>query len=272
MLGGEQSRGKRAKDLQVRLPPSAKLVLRVLESRRYATFYDIAVETGLPERTIKRALKRLRELGVVKALPCIMPCVRDARRRVYMLCYTTTSQGLSTGNSIGAGGGASRAIVPSPGSESKLERGSKPDVRGPSLFSGIDCEACWLSILLKLKRAERKLLFQLKFRSDGSTGNRMLEGGELRQNLQAIRCTEELLFMYHDVYSEEIPAIVCRNCLLLERKGVLKLTSEEREYLKRSMQANLLLVFAGDSAEPHSSSLLDAVVGFAERSEMASKG
>lgn len=74
--------------VEAQLPPSAKFVLRVLESRRYATFAEILEETGLPERTVKHALKRLREAGMVKAVPCIT----DARRRVYVLCYTPSNR------------------------------------------------------------------------------------------------------------------------------------------------------------------------------------
>lgn len=72
---------------EAQLPPSARFVLKVLESRKYATFTEILEETGLPERTVKHALKRLREAGMVK----VVPCITDARRRVYVLCYTPSS-------------------------------------------------------------------------------------------------------------------------------------------------------------------------------------
>jgi DNA-binding MarR family transcriptional regulator len=71
------------------LPPSVKFVLKVLEGKRYATFSEIVQETGLPERTVKYALRRLKELGLVK----VMPCIADARKRIYVLCYTAVEEG-----------------------------------------------------------------------------------------------------------------------------------------------------------------------------------
>ncbi len=68
---------------EISLPPSAKFVLRILVEKGAATFNELVEETGLCKRTIKHALRLLREAGLIK----IITCLKDARRRIYTLCY-----------------------------------------------------------------------------------------------------------------------------------------------------------------------------------------
>lgn len=63
------------------LPPSAKLVLWVMEQEGTMTQWTLAEETRLPRRTVRDALDRLRELDVVDARPYF----RDARQSLYTL-------------------------------------------------------------------------------------------------------------------------------------------------------------------------------------------
>lgn len=66
------------------LPPSAKFILKILHnSDKPMTINEIMSETGLPERTVKYALRRLRELKLVDTVPCF----KDFRRKYYYLCY-----------------------------------------------------------------------------------------------------------------------------------------------------------------------------------------
>lgn len=63
------------------VPPSAKLVFKVLEHDGSLTQGEIADETMLPRRTVRFALTRLEETGVVDA----QVSFRDARKSVYSL-------------------------------------------------------------------------------------------------------------------------------------------------------------------------------------------
>jgi len=63
------------------LPPSAKLVAKVLEYNDQLTQSQLAEETLLPGRTVRYALSRLEEVGVVDARFSFT----DARKRVYTL-------------------------------------------------------------------------------------------------------------------------------------------------------------------------------------------
>ena len=63
------------------LPPSAKLVLKVLEYEGPLTQSQLAEETRLPVRTVRAGLSRLEDVGVVDAR-CSLS---DARKRVYTL-------------------------------------------------------------------------------------------------------------------------------------------------------------------------------------------
>lgn len=63
------------------LPPSAKLVLKVLEYNDALTQNQIADETLLPPRTVRYALTRLEDVGVVDSRFSFS----DARKRLYSL-------------------------------------------------------------------------------------------------------------------------------------------------------------------------------------------
>lgn len=63
------------------LPPSAKLVLKVLEYDDRLTQSEIATETLLPPRTVRYALSRLEEIDAVESRFSFA----DARKRLYSL-------------------------------------------------------------------------------------------------------------------------------------------------------------------------------------------
>jgi len=63
------------------LPPSAKLVAKVLEYNDTLTQSELAEETLLPPRTVRYALSRLEEEGVVDSRFSFA----DARKRLYTL-------------------------------------------------------------------------------------------------------------------------------------------------------------------------------------------
>ena len=63
------------------LPPSAKLVAKVLDYNDTLTQSQLAEETLLPPRTVRYALSRLEEEGVIDARFSFT----DARRRLYSL-------------------------------------------------------------------------------------------------------------------------------------------------------------------------------------------
>lgn len=63
------------------LPPSAKLVAKVLEYRGTLTQSELAEETLLPARTVRYALTRLDEADVVDSRFSFT----DARKRMYSL-------------------------------------------------------------------------------------------------------------------------------------------------------------------------------------------
>ncbi|MGB9987919.1 MarR family transcriptional regulator [Salarchaeum japonicum] len=63
------------------LPPSAKLVAKVLEYEDTLTQSEIADETLLPARTVRYALTRLEDEGVVDSRFSFT----DARKRLYSL-------------------------------------------------------------------------------------------------------------------------------------------------------------------------------------------
>ena len=63
------------------LPPSAKLVAKVLEYDGSMTQSQIAEETLLPPRTVRYALSRLEEVDVVDSRFSFT----DARMRIYSL-------------------------------------------------------------------------------------------------------------------------------------------------------------------------------------------
>lgn len=63
------------------LPPSAKLVAKVLEYEDTLTQSQLAEETLLPPRTVRYALSRLEEVGAVESRFSFS----DARKRLYTL-------------------------------------------------------------------------------------------------------------------------------------------------------------------------------------------
>lgn len=63
------------------LPPSAKLVAKVLESDSPLSQGQLAEESLLPDRTVRYALNRLEEVGLVGSRYSF----RDARKQVYYL-------------------------------------------------------------------------------------------------------------------------------------------------------------------------------------------
>ncbi|MFC6717514.1 MarR family transcriptional regulator [Natrialbaceae archaeon GCM10025810] len=63
------------------LPPSAKLVAKVLEYNDTMTQQQIAEETLLPARTVRYALNRLDEENVIRSRFSFS----DARKRLYSL-------------------------------------------------------------------------------------------------------------------------------------------------------------------------------------------
>ncbi len=63
------------------LPPSAKLVAKVLDYNETLTQSEIAEETLLPPRTVRYALSRLEDEDVVNARFSFA----DARKRLYSL-------------------------------------------------------------------------------------------------------------------------------------------------------------------------------------------
>jgi DNA-binding MarR family transcriptional regulator len=63
------------------LPPSAKLVAKVLEYNGTLTQNELADETMLPPRTVRYALSRLEDADVVDARFSFA----DARKRLYTL-------------------------------------------------------------------------------------------------------------------------------------------------------------------------------------------
>ncbi|MBP1358182.1 MAG: winged helix-turn-helix transcriptional regulator [Sulfolobus sp.] len=67
------------------LSTSARFVLEVISQRRVVKFKELQEATGLPTRTLRYALRVLRESGYIK----VFPCLDDARERLYVIdeCY-----------------------------------------------------------------------------------------------------------------------------------------------------------------------------------------
>ena len=64
------------------LPPSAKLIAKVLEIEGQATHTQLVEASLLPDRTVRYALERLQNAGIVDATFSPM----NARKRRYTLC------------------------------------------------------------------------------------------------------------------------------------------------------------------------------------------
>jgi NAD+ kinase len=71
---------KLAEDM-LKMPPSAKLILKTLEYEGALSQKDLAARTLLPERTIRLSLSHLLSQGYVKKKTSL----RDARQRIYEL-------------------------------------------------------------------------------------------------------------------------------------------------------------------------------------------
>lgn len=67
------------------LPPSAKLVAKVLESDEPLTHGELAEESLLPDRTVRYALNRLEAVGLVESRYSF----DDARKQVYVRTIAT---------------------------------------------------------------------------------------------------------------------------------------------------------------------------------------
>ena len=67
----------------LKMPPSAKLILKTLEYEGALSQKDLAVRTMLPERTIRLSLSHLLGQGYVKKKTSL----RDARQRIYELRF-----------------------------------------------------------------------------------------------------------------------------------------------------------------------------------------
>lgn len=65
------------------LPPSAKLVAKVLETESPLSQGQLAEESLLPDRTVRYALNRLEDVDLVGSRYSF----RDARKQVYFLRY-----------------------------------------------------------------------------------------------------------------------------------------------------------------------------------------
>lgn len=86
LLGSSYVLEKMARKVQLaeellKIPPSAKLILKTLEYEGPLTHRELVRKTMLPERTIRQALAILIGKGMVKRKPLL----RDARRRIYYI-------------------------------------------------------------------------------------------------------------------------------------------------------------------------------------------
>ena len=83
MSATETVRENTPEDLETlrELPPSAKLVAKVLEYNDSLTQSQLAEETLLPSRTVRYALTRLEDAGIVESRFSFS----DARKRIYTL-------------------------------------------------------------------------------------------------------------------------------------------------------------------------------------------
>jgi NAD+ kinase len=61
------------------MPPSSKLLLKILEYEGVMTQKELATKTLLPDRTVRLALSHLLEKGYVKR----KISMRDARQKIY---------------------------------------------------------------------------------------------------------------------------------------------------------------------------------------------
>lgn len=79
--GRERSLFRTHRSALAELPPSAKLVARVLDDESGLSQAQLAEETLLPDRTVRYALNRLEDADVVETNRDLS----DARRQLYAL-------------------------------------------------------------------------------------------------------------------------------------------------------------------------------------------
>jgi len=72
---------KEYRDRLRELPPSAKLVAKILETDAPLSQGKLAEESLLPDRTVRYALNRLEQTGLIES----RHSVADARKQVYSL-------------------------------------------------------------------------------------------------------------------------------------------------------------------------------------------
>jgi len=72
------------------LSPSARFVLEIIAKRRIMKFKELQEVTGLSTRTLRYALKVLKDNGYIK----VFPCLEDARERLYAIeeCYKVSDE------------------------------------------------------------------------------------------------------------------------------------------------------------------------------------
>ncbi|MBC7120596.1 MAG: winged helix-turn-helix domain-containing protein [Candidatus Methanosuratus sp.] len=63
------------------MPCTAAKVLEIIDSEGHATQSDIRNKTSIPPRTVKYAIKLLREGGMIKEIPDW----KDMRKRIYVV-------------------------------------------------------------------------------------------------------------------------------------------------------------------------------------------
>lgn len=63
------------------LPCSAKLVFKILEIKGSGTFQELKTEAHIPDRTLREALKILKDEGLLN----VKPCLSDTRSKLYSL-------------------------------------------------------------------------------------------------------------------------------------------------------------------------------------------
>jgi DNA-binding MarR family transcriptional regulator len=81
VVSDERARPEHINGKLYKYPPSVKLVFKTLEGKETMTLRDIEKETYLPYRTVRYAVKRLKEAGLVTRIFY----VKDARRALYRL-------------------------------------------------------------------------------------------------------------------------------------------------------------------------------------------
>jgi len=109
MSATDAARGERDADDRLReLPPSAKLVYKVLEYDGSLTQGQLAEETLLPSRTVRYATSRLEDADVVESRFSFT----DARKRIYSIRGET--EGVATADASDRGATDADSAAPRP--------------------------------------------------------------------------------------------------------------------------------------------------------------